>query len=234
MKSNCFVNLVALLLSGRGSKLLMQPGGGFFAKGSFLFCPCLLGFLFACIISQGSLDCTLSPQGTVQPQQESRVPWLCPCIWWLRLPLPFSLLPTGWLTSWRQLQNYSQILNLAFMIFPFSSTWICNFITSPQSTALTNTVPTFLDVRGPVSRIFMWSTSMWHRELTAPSQADGGCRAEGPCPPEAQLQPRWAFACLKGLKEAIKQTRNQEQGFTVSLFHPCPCFSLSIAFILKI
>ena len=129
-------------------------------------------------------------QPGVQPQQEGRVPWLCPRICWLRLPLPFSLLPTGWLTSWRQLQNHSQVLNLALMIFPFSSTWICDFITSPQATVLTNTVPTFLDVRGPVSRIFMWSTSMWQRELTAPSQAEAGCRAEGLCPPEAQLQPR--------------------------------------------
>lgn len=182
MKSKCFVYLVALLLLGRESKLLMQPGQGFFAKGSYLFCRCLLGFLFPCVISQGSLDCTFSQQGTVQPQEEGRVPWLCPCIWWLKLPLLFSLLPTGWLTSWRQLQNYSQILDLAFMIFPSSSTLICNCITSPQATALTNTVPTFLDVRGPVSRIFIWSTSMWQRGLTALLQADGRLQSWGPGP----------------------------------------------------
>lgn len=36
------------------------------------------------------------------------------------------------------------VLNLASMILPLSSTLICNFMTSPQAGAPTNPVPTFL------------------------------------------------------------------------------------------
>lgn len=87
-----------------------------------------------------------------------RVLWWHLCFWWSRLPPLSSLTPVQWLASWRQLQNQSNILKLASRIFPFSSTWICNFSTSRPAGAPTNPVLIFLDVllRDPhVSRIFI-------------------------------------------------------------------------------
>lgn len=213
----------------KGSKLLMQPGWGFSPRAPFFSVPAFL-FLFPCIISEGSLDCSFSQQGnsaaTAGRQSSLAVSM------YLLVKASSTVFPfTYWVANQLEAtsQNHSQVLNLGTHDLPFSSTWICDFITSPQATALTNTVPTFLGVRGPVSRIFMWSTSMWQRELTAPCRQRQAAELRA-CVRLRHSSSHRACACLKGFKEAIKQTRNQEQGFTVSLFHPCPCFSLSIAY----
>lgn len=116
---------------------------------------------------------------------------------------------------------HPNVLNLASMIFPFSSTLICSFMTSPQAGAPTNPVPTFLSFlsREPTLRGFSQCSMTWKcmNELAL--------SIEGSCYPHSILPIKLFSSCTFVLQHDFISTRCE---FDVCLIYSIVYYQVGI------